>query len=61
MGRMIYDSGIYMQTINLFAWTIAVLVVSVFMVKDEPFTVLDDATRRRIYHCIFEEAKKDKS
>ncbi|MCL2201533.1 MAG: ABC transporter permease subunit [Oscillospiraceae bacterium] len=33
MGRMIYDARIYMQTINLFAWTIAVLVVSVLIVK----------------------------
>jgi len=33
MGRMIYDSRIYFQTINLFAWTIAVLVVSVVIVK----------------------------
>ena len=33
MGRMIYDSRIYMQTINLFAWTVAVLVISVIIVK----------------------------
>jgi NitT/TauT family transport system permease protein len=33
MGRMIYDARIYMQTINLFAWTVAVLVVSVLIVK----------------------------
>ncbi|MCL2200089.1 MAG: ABC transporter permease subunit [Defluviitaleaceae bacterium] len=33
LGRMIYDSRIYFQTVNLFAWTIAVLAVSVFIVK----------------------------
>jgi len=33
MGRMIYDSRIYMQTVNLFAWTVAVLVISVLIVK----------------------------
>jgi len=33
MGRMIYDARIYMQTINLFAWTVAVLVISVVIVK----------------------------
>jgi NitT/TauT family transport system permease protein len=33
MGRMIYDSRIYLRTLDLFAWTIAVLIISVLIVK----------------------------
>ncbi|MCL1950628.1 MAG: hypothetical protein FWF59_12935, partial [Turicibacter sp.] len=33
MGRMIYDARIYLQTVNLFAWTATVLMVSVLMIK----------------------------